>query len=228
MKMPRTERFHDSSRSPAVSGFLTQPEQPNGSGLVLTHGAGANCDSLVLRTVADAFSEIGYTVLRCDLPFRQKHRFGPPRGNGADDREGLRNAVLALREIVSGPIFLGGHSYGGRQASMLAAEDPAICAGLLLLSYPLHPPEKPQQLRTAHFPSLCTPAFFVHGTRDPFASSDELASALKLIAARTQVFTSEKAGHDLGFSRPAKTGLTWPSEVAAAFEAFAKSCCAVA
>lgn len=226
--MPHTERFHDSARSPAVSGFLTRPEQPNGCGLVLTHGAGANCDSLLLRAGADAFALIGYTVLRCDLPFRQKHRFGPPRGNGADDREGLRNAVLAMREMVSGAVFLGGHSYGGRQASMLAAGDPTICAGLLLLSYPLHPPEKPQQLRTAHFGSLRTPVFFVQGVRDPFASRDELASALKLIPVRTQVFNIENAGHDLGFIRKAKAGATWPSEVAAAFAAFTKSCCAAA
>lgn len=218
--MPRTERFHDSSRSPAVSGFLTQPEKPIERGLVLTHGAGANCDSLLLRAVADSFAAIGYTVLRCDLPFRQQRRFGPPRGSGADDREGLRNAVLSLREIVDGPIFLGGHSYGGRQASMLAAVDPALCAGLLLLSYPLHPPEKPQQLRTAHFPALHTPVFFVHGVRDPFAASEELASALKIIPAPTQVFTIESAGHDLGFGRSAKGGLDWPRKIAAAFEAF--------
>lgn len=218
------EQFDDLSRMPAVRGFLSRPERPNGNGLVLTHGAGANCDSLLLRAVAGAFATNGYTVLRCDLAFRQQRRFGPPRGNGSDDRESVRNAVLALREIVSGPIFLGGHSYGGRMASMLAAEDPAIAAGLLLLSYPLHPPEKPQQLRTAHFPALRTPAFFVHGARDPFATAQELTSAVRLIAAPTRVFTIENGGHDLGFGRVAKTLPPWPLEVATEFAKFVKTC----
>lgn len=203
-----------------VRGFLTRPRAPNDSGLVLTHGAGANCDSPLLRALADAFAETGYTVLRCDLAFRQQRRSGPPRGNGAADRESLRHAVLALREIVRGPVFLGGHSYGGRQASMLAAEDSSITPGLLLLSYPLHPPEKPQQLRTAHFPSLRTPAIFVHGVRDPFATRQELESALALIPAQTKVLTVEAAGHDLGFGRSARTSAALPVTIAATFTDF--------
>ena len=73
-----------------------------------------------------------------------------------------------LRGRVGGPVVLGGHSYGGRQATMLAAEEPGVAEALLLLSYPLHPPNKPAQLRTAHFPQLRTPALFVSGTKDPF------------------------------------------------------------
>src|SRR5262249_18509551 len=128
---------------PGVRGFLHTPEKAKGAGLVLTHGAGSNCDTPLLIAVAEAFAAAGVAVLRCDLPFRQKRPTGPPRGNSAEDRAGLRAAVAALRDRVKGPIFLGGHSYGGRQASMLAAEDAEIATGLLLLSYPLHPPKKP-------------------------------------------------------------------------------------
>ena len=86
---------------------------------------------------------------------------------------------------------------------MLAAEAPGIADRLLLLSYPLHPPGKPQQLRTAHFPQLQTPAFFVHGSKDPFATSEELTSAIALIPAPVQVLEIEGARHDLGRNQAA-------------------------
>lgn len=166
--------------------------------LVLTHGAGSNCGAPLLIAVAEAFADAGFTVLRCDLPFRHSRPHGPPFGNGSNDRAGLQRALEALREIAPGPVFLGGHSYGGRQASMLAAEIPDLAAGLLLLSYPLHPPGKPAQVRTAHFPKLHTPAAFVHGARDPFATLDEMQVALSLIPAPTELLVIEGAGHDLG------------------------------
>ena len=180
-----------------VRGYLHRPESPTGNGLVLTHGAGANANSPLLRAVADAFAECGVQVLRCDLPFRQKRPFGPPSPMNADeDRRGFKAAIHEMRTITPGRVFAGGHSYGGRQASILAAEEPGLVDALLLLSYPLHPPKKPANLRTAHFPALRTPAFFVHGTRDPFGSVEELSAALERITAATQIVTIE-AGHDL-------------------------------
>jgi predicted alpha/beta-hydrolase family hydrolase len=109
----------------------------------------------------------------------------------------LRDAVVTLRRRVSGKIYLGGHSYGGRQASMLAAEAPEIAAALLLLSYPLHPPLKPAQLRTTHFPQLSVPALFVSGTNDGFGTIPEIGAAIKAIAAPTRLIAIEGAGHDL-------------------------------
>ena len=102
-----------------------------------------------------------------------------------------------MRASVDGIVAVGGHSYGGRQASMLAAEQPGSIDALLLLSYPLHPPKKPQQLRTAHFSAWRTPALFVHGTRDPFASTEELNAAIAEIPASTRIMTVERAGHEL-------------------------------
>jgi hypothetical protein len=193
------ERFvRELPGQPAVRGFLHRPETDTRAALVLTHGAGSNCGAPLLAAMAEAFASAGITVLRCDLPFRQSRPHGPPFGNGSNDRAGLRRAAEALREIAPGPIFLGGHSYGGRQASMLAAEDPNLAAGLLLLSYPLHPPGKPSQLRTAHFSMLHTPAVFVSGSRDPFGSLEEMQAALRLILAPAELLTVEGAGHDLG------------------------------
>jgi predicted alpha/beta-hydrolase family hydrolase len=156
----------------------------------------------LLVMLARAFSAEGATVLRCDLPFRQKRPRGvPSRTDAAADRAGLKEAVGAMRAIVSGRVFLGGQSYGGRQASMLAAEEPSLVDGLLLLSYPLHPPGKPERPRTEHLPSLRTPALFVHGSRDPFATTEELRTAIALIPARTALIEMEHAGHELALGK---------------------------
>ena len=80
---------------------------------------------------------------------------------------------------------------------MLAADKPELVDALLLLSYPLHPPLKPGELRIAHFPRLQTPALFVSGTSDGFGSIDELTSALTLIPARTELLSVSGAGHEL-------------------------------
>lgn len=198
--MPKTdEAFSDTSASPAVSGYLHRPPSPSGDGLVLTHGAGGNAQSALLISLAETFSAAGFTVLRCNLPFRQLRKFGPPRpGDAARDREGLKNAIAVLRKLAANRVFLGGQSYGGRQASMLIAEE-NIADGLLLLSYPLHAPSRPDQPRTQHLPGLHTPTLFVHGTRDPFGSIDEIEAARNLIPAKTELLVVEGAGHDLGF-----------------------------
>ena len=166
--------------------------------LVLTHGAGGNSHSPLLIAVANAFVEAGVTVLRYDLPFRQKRRSGAPSpANAAADQEGLREAAAYLRTIATGRVFMGGQSYGGRMASMLLATDPSVADGLMLLSYPLHPPGQPRKLRTAHLPNLRVPTHFVSGTRDPFGSIDEIDAARALIPAPTTLAVVEGAGHDL-------------------------------
>jgi uncharacterized protein len=193
------EEFRDDSPSGVpVHGFLHRSPDIQTDWLVLTHGAGSNCKAPLLVALADSFCASGWTVLRYDLPFRQMRPHGPPpRGSAERDQQGLATAVAAVRRQTSGRVFLGGHSYGGRQASMLAADQPGLVDGLLLLSYPLHPPQRPGELRTAHFPRLQTPALFVSGNHDGFGSIDELGSALTLIPARTELFTVTGAGHEL-------------------------------
>jgi hypothetical protein len=166
--------------------------------LILTHGAGSNRNAPLLVSVDRAIAALGVSVLRVNLPYREERPTGPPRpGDAARDRSGLREIVRKARSEHGGRVFLGGHSYGGRQASMLASEEPGLIDGLLLLSYPLHPPRKLEQLRTAHFPNLRTPALFIHGTRDPFGLPTELEAALKLIPVQTTLVLIEGAGHDL-------------------------------
>ncbi len=80
---------------------------------------------------------------------------------------------------------------------MLAAEEPKVADALLLLSYPLHVPDKPAQMRTAHFPDLHTPTLFVSGTKDPFGTPAEMRAALALIPGTKELMLVEGAAHDL-------------------------------
>ena len=123
------------------------------------------------------------------------------RSDAPVDRAGLAHAVAALRALGVERVFLGGQSYGGRQASMLAADEPALVTGLLLLSYPLHPPGRPAQLRTAHLPKLRGRVVFIHGTTDPFGSPEEIEAARALITAPTTLVLTD-GGHDLGYRKP--------------------------
>ena len=187
----------DTTQDAQVRGFLHE-SATRGDALVLAHGAGADCRAPLLLALAEAFCAAGVTVLRLNLPFRQLRPHGPPpRGSAERDQAGLRAAAEAMRPHATGRVFLGGHSYGGRQASMLAASDAGLVEALLLLSYPLHPPKRREELRTAHFPRLETPVLFVHGSRDGFGSTAELEEARKLIPARTELLTIPSAGHEL-------------------------------
>ena len=189
--MANPERFEQ----PGVQGWLHRPENVKAA-MLLSHGAGGDSKAPLMVAVAKAFCEAGYCVLRWDLPFRQSSPRGAPGGSGKRDRDGIREAVQELRQLAAGvPLYLAGQSYGGRQSSMVAAEDPGVADGLLLLSYPLHPPGQPAQLRTDHFGLLRTPALFVHGTRDPFGTVQELRKAIQLIPVAARLQVVEGAGH---------------------------------
>lgn len=219
--MQNFDEYVDTSNKDApVRGFLHRPALPGTDCLILTHGAGANCRSLLLTTLADALCVAGLTVLRCDLPFRQSRPQGPPpRGSAERDQEGIRAAVTSMRRLTNGKVSVGGHSYGGRQASILAASEPGMVERLLLLSYPLHPPQRPAELRTQHFPALETPAFFVHGTRDGFGSIAEMEAALKMIPGPTKLIPIHGAGHELMAKRNSNE---LPAQVVPAFLAFSR------
>jgi uncharacterized protein len=197
--MSAIEAISDTSKDPAVQGFLHRPEAYAGRSLTLTHGAGGNAQSGLLMTFAETFAAAGFAVLRCNLPFRQVRRFGPPRpGDAERDRQGIENAVALMKRSFPGGTFFGGQSYGGRQASMLCAEK-KIADGLLLFSYPLHAPGHPERPRTQHLSAIRIPVMFVHGSRDPFGSIDEIEAARELVPAKTLLLPVEGAGHDLGF-----------------------------
>jgi predicted alpha/beta-hydrolase family hydrolase len=144
------------------------------AGLVFTPGASAGRDQSGLVAIDAAVSGVGVAVLRVEFPAQAagKRRTDPP----AVCIETVRRATEGLAEQLSVPtsrIAIGGRSFGGRMCSMAAAAGLHVAA-LVLVSYPLHPPGRPERLRTEHFPELHLPCLFVSGRRDAFATPDEL------------------------------------------------------
>lgn len=181
-----------------VQGYLHRPDGDAVGKLVLAHGAGGDCDAKLLQAMASGFADRGVLVLRFNLPFRQRQPSGPPnQARAGEDRDGIVAAAEAIRGLADGPMLLAGHSYGGRQSTMLAAERPDVADGLILLSYPLHSPGKPEKQRTEHLPDLRTPSLFVHGDRDPFGTPDEMRAALDLIPAEHPLILIEGGRHGL-------------------------------
>jgi predicted alpha/beta-hydrolase family hydrolase len=180
--------------APGIDGFLHPADSPV-LALVYAHGAGGDANAKLLVRIAAELAESRVTVLRMNLPFRQARPAGPPRPtDAAADQQGIAHALAWLSARTGLPVAAAGHSYGGRQASMLLAAKPDAARALVLTSYPLHPPGKPQQLRTAHLATLTTPTLFIQGERDPFGTPAELAPYLPPNA---RIHAVEKSGHDL-------------------------------
>jgi predicted alpha/beta-hydrolase family hydrolase len=164
------------------------------AGLILTPGAGASRDHHTLVAVEQAVAPL--PVLRLDFPYRIAGRRMPDRPPVAIEHLVAEASRWADELGVStSDLVLGGRSYGGRMCSMAVAQGlPA--AGLALLSYPLHPPGKPERLRVEHFPALGVPVLFVSGDRDPFGTPEELAEHAAAIPGPVASVTLPGA-HDL-------------------------------
>jgi len=147
--------------------------------LLLTPGASAGRDQPALVAIEDALAPV--PVERMDFPYRKAGRRSPDKAPVLVEavREGA--ADLAKRTgLGADRLVLGGRSMGGRMCSMAVAEGlPAL--GLVLVSYPLHPPGKPEKSRTEHLPSITVPCLFLSGTRDAFGTVDELEMATKAV-----------------------------------------------
>ncbi|OBK70698.1 alpha/beta family hydrolase [Mycobacterium sp. 1274761.0] len=181
-----------------IAGVAHEPATTPKGAAVLTHGAGGSRESALLKKICDEWARRGWLAVRYNLPYRRRRPKGPPSGSAATDQAGVVDAIEAVRAMVKGPVIAGGHSYGGRMTSMVVADGTTRVDALTLFSYPLHPPGKPERLRTEHLPRIETPTVFTHGTSDPFGSLDELRAAAALIPAPTEVVEITGARHDLG------------------------------
>jgi uncharacterized protein len=181
-----------------IAGVTHQPEGVPLGVVVLTHGAGGNRDSKLLQQVCDEWARRGWLAVRYNLPYRRRRPKGPPSGSAAADRAGIVEAIELCRGLADGPLVAGGHSYGGRQTSMVVAAGEAPVDVLTLFSYPVHPPGKPERARTEHLPNIGVPTVFTHGTSDPFGTPAEVRDAAALITAPTEVVEITGARHDLG------------------------------
>jgi uncharacterized protein len=185
-----------------IAGVAHEPDAgafrlPKGI-VLLTHGAGGNRESELLQRVCDEWAHRGWLAIRYNLPYRRRRPTGPPSGSAAADRAGIDEAIALSRTLTEGPLIVGGHSYGGRQTSMVIAETSPVRVGVLtLFSYPVHPPGKPDRRRIEHLPDIAVPTVFTHGTSDPFGTPDEVREAAALIATRTEVVEITGARHDL-------------------------------
>lgn len=171
---------------------MAPPEKPAVGALVLTPGAGADREHHTLVAIEAAVS---LPVLRVDFPYRLAGKRAPDKAPVAIAHlRAEAGAFVKRRRVAPGRLALGGRSYGGRMCSMAVAEGlPA--AALVLLSYPLHPPGKPDRLRVEHFPLLDLPVLFVSGAKDPFGSPAEFEEEIAAIPGPvTQVWLP--GGHD--------------------------------
>lgn len=182
----------------AIAGIAHEPDGKAKGVVVLTHGAGGSRESPLLKQICDEWARRGWLAVRYNLPYRRRRPKGPPSGSAVGDREGIAEAVAAVRKLAGGPVIAGGHSYGGRQTSMAVADEGVAADVLALFSYPVHPPGKPERARTEHLPRITAPTVFTHGTADPFGSLDEVRGAAALIPARTEIVEVTGARHDLG------------------------------
>jgi predicted alpha/beta-hydrolase family hydrolase len=163
--------------------------------LLLTPGAGSSADHASLRAIEQAVAPL--PVDRHDFPYRKAGRRAPDRAPVlVADVVAAAQALLARTGVKPGSLVLGGRSMGGRMCSMAVAEGLRARA-LVLLSYPLHPPGKPEKLRTEHLPRISVPCLFLSGTRDPFGTPEEMERATATIAGPVTHRWFERAGHDL-------------------------------
>jgi hypothetical protein len=185
-----------------IAGVAHEPDGDPPGGpkgiVVLTHGAGGSRESALLQRLCDEWARRGWLAVRYNLPYRRRRPKGPPSGSAATDRAGIVQAIAVCRSLADGPLIAGGHSYGGRQTSMVVAAHEAQADVLTLFSYPVHPPGKPERARTEHLPDIAVPTVFTHGTSDPFGTIDEVRAAAALISAPTAIVEIAGARHDLG------------------------------
>lgn len=177
--------------------------------VALWPGAGSSSEHPSLRALEEGLSPL--PVLRFDFPYRREGRRAPDRANKLI--ASLRADVIELCEKLGTTprhVVLGGRSMGGRMCSMAVAgatgatargadrqEPPLPAAGLILIGYPLHPPGRPEKMRTEHLPDVRVPTLVVHGDRDPFGTTDEMEAALRRFGGPVRSITVPGARHEL-------------------------------
>jgi predicted alpha/beta-hydrolase family hydrolase len=191
----------------------------HGATLVLAHGAGSPMDNGWMNDMAALLAERGIRVARFEFEYMAGRRRGvrrpPPRADTVLDEY---RAVVEQLGDQDAPLLIGGKSMGGRVASMVADElhGAGRIAGLVCLGYPFHPPEKPEQLRTAHLLDLRAPTLICQGTRDPFGTREDVAGYT--LSDAIELHWLEDGDHDLR-PRKAISGFTYREHLVSAANA---------
>jgi predicted alpha/beta-hydrolase family hydrolase len=181
--------------------------------VLLWPGAGSSAEHPSLVALAERISSTGRRVERIDFPYRIAGRRAPDRAPVlmASVRTEVEQRCGRLG-VEPGRVVIGGRSMGGRICSMVAAGADGVApldvAGVLLIAYPLHPPGRPDRLRTEHLADVCVPTLFVSGDRDPFGTPDELSRAQELLRGPVTSVTIPGARHELARSDAAVADAT--------------------
>ncbi len=168
------------------------------AGVVLFPGAGSSASHASLVSLEEALLPL--PVARIDFPYRRAGKSFPDKTPVL--LECVRSEVRAFAEqlgVSTSQLLIGGRSMGGRMCSMAVADetDPLDVAALVLMSYPLHPPKKPENLRTEHLPRINVPTLCISGTKDNFGSPEELESAFSVVPAHVQWHWVQDGRHEL-------------------------------
>ena len=176
--------------------------------LILAHGAGANQTSGFMVLFAGALAARGIDTVTFNFVYSEEGRRLPDRNDKLETC--YRKVIEAFRGgiFVKDPrkLAIGGKSMGGRIASQVAAANGDGIAGLVFLGYPLHPPGRPDKLRTKHLPDIHAPMLFVQGSRDAFGTPDELRPIVTGLSAQADLYVVEGADHS--FKVPKKARLS--------------------
>lgn len=186
-----------------VTAAVHRPTRRQGPAVLLTPGAGGDLDTAGLVGLASGIAAEGHLVVRANLPYREAGRRAPRADRTVPEFAALLASARRLAPRTQWVI--GGKSYGGRVASMVAATEAAV-AGVLCYGYPLHPPGKPEQLRVEHWPDIDVPVLFLQGTRDTFGGPDEVADHVASLGGRGTVHAVEGGDHSLVVTKKASPG----------------------
>ena len=196
----------DDSQSVTAALYRSSAKTRAGITLILGHGAGAGQTSGFLVMFAGELAARGIDVVTFNFSYIERGRNVPDPG---DKLEACYRAVIAAarahKKLSNNKLAIGGKSMGGRIASQVAAKGLDDLAGLVFLGYPLHPPGKPEQLRSKHLPNIKAPMLFVQGSRDSFGTPDELRPILKKLKTPCKLYGVEGGDHSLKV--PKKAGV---------------------
>jgi predicted alpha/beta-hydrolase family hydrolase len=176
-----------------VSALLVRPSDAIHI-LVLGHGASTNMRHATLQTIAERMADAGIATFRYNFPYMEY-------GAGRDSQEvcttTVRSAVAAARKAAPDlPLLAGGHSFGGRMTSTSASQSPLDGVhGLVLFSFPLHQPGKPDTKRADHLSAVTIPMLFLSGTRDEMAAPNLLQSVCSKLGKRATLHPLDTADH---------------------------------
>jgi uncharacterized protein len=173
--------------------------------LVLGHGAGANQLSGFMRLFAAGLAERGLDVVTFNFLYMEQGRKIPDPGPRLEScYRAVIDAVVKHKKLKGNRLVIGGKSMGGRIASQVAASHPENIDGLVFLGYPLHPPGRPDKLRSEHLPKIKAPMLFAQGSRDAFGSKQEIETLIKKLKLPAELYSIE--GGDHSFKAPKTLG----------------------